>query len=196
MGRARQFSEGEIVEQAMLLFWQYGYHGVSTSRLTDALGLSKSSLYNTFSDKRSLFILGLNHYNDTATRSLTRRLSGSSAFKTKIKSLLRYIMDSTCDDAGNKSCFLVNTAIDLAPHDAGIMEILEQSRQSLLDALAQAAAKAIDAGELSEAAKPKQIAGFLAGVISGLRVDCKISKDKTVHRATIQAALSVLDEAS
>ncbi len=48
MARPREFNAEDVLEKAMQLFWAKGYEATSLSELTAAMGLSKSSLFDTF----------------------------------------------------------------------------------------------------------------------------------------------------
>ena len=62
MARTKDFDEDEVLTKAMNLFWLNGYNGTSMQDLVDGLGISRSSLYDTFGDKRSLFLKTLENY--------------------------------------------------------------------------------------------------------------------------------------
>jgi len=56
MARVKEFNEVEVMDKAVELFWEKGYHATSANDLVNGLGLSRSSIYSTFTDKRTLFI--------------------------------------------------------------------------------------------------------------------------------------------
>jgi AcrR family transcriptional regulator len=62
VARPRQFQEEAVLEEAMKLFWQRGYDGLSMDELCAALGLSKPSLYGAFGNKRALYSRALARY--------------------------------------------------------------------------------------------------------------------------------------
>src|SRR6202046_927822 len=62
MGRPREFDTDAALEKAMRLFWAKSYEGTSVADLTEALGISRPSLYAAFGDKRSLFRAALERY--------------------------------------------------------------------------------------------------------------------------------------
>ncbi len=62
MARPLAFNPDDVVDRALLAFWQRGYDGCSISDLTKACGISRQSLYNTFTDKHGLFQAVLSRY--------------------------------------------------------------------------------------------------------------------------------------
>lgn len=193
MARTREFDEKKIMEIATDLFWQKGYNAVSTQDLIDAFGISKSSMYGAYKDKRNLFILALNHYRATASQNMIDILENKSSFVETITFLLNQIIKESITNEGNKGCFIVNTAIELAPHDKEILEIIQENRKNIIESLSKAIQKGIDNKELTINNNPKALANYYCNLINGLRVDAKVTKDKLNYQDTIKLALSVLD---
>ena len=50
-----QFDEAAVIAAAIEVFWRNGYAAAAVSDLTEATGLSRSSLYQRFHDKDGLF---------------------------------------------------------------------------------------------------------------------------------------------
>ena len=50
-----QFDEAAVIDAALIVFWRQGYAAASISDLTEATGLSRSSIYQRFGDKDGLF---------------------------------------------------------------------------------------------------------------------------------------------
>jgi AcrR family transcriptional regulator len=61
-GRPRGFDAEEALEQALLVFWEKGYEGASLVDLTNAMGISKPSMYAAFGNKEQLFRRALERY--------------------------------------------------------------------------------------------------------------------------------------
>lgn len=51
-----------MLEAALRVFWAHGYAGSGLDSLGTATGLSRSSLYKAFGDKRGLFLAVVDHY--------------------------------------------------------------------------------------------------------------------------------------
>lgn len=95
-GRPRGFDRDAALERAMLLFWERGYDTVSTRDLTEAMGITPSSLYAAFTDKETLFTEAVEVYarryggyiaeaaeEPTAYRAVRRLLTRSAAQQTR-----------------------------------------------------------------------------------------------------------------
>jgi TetR/AcrR family transcriptional repressor of nem operon len=193
MARKREFDEKNVIEIATNLFWKKGYNAVSTQDLIDAFGISRSSMYAAYKDKRSLFIIAFQHYRETASQGMINVLNENRSFKDTISQLLTQLIKETISDNDNKGCFIVNTAIELAPHDNEILEIIQENRRNIISALTTSIEKGIENGEIKTNQKPKSLANYFYNLINGLRVDAKVHKDKNNYKEIIKIAISVLD---
>ena len=61
-GRPREFDVDQALASALRVFWTRGYDGASLSDLTEAMGITKPSLYAAFGNKESLFKKALDLY--------------------------------------------------------------------------------------------------------------------------------------
>ena len=59
MARPREFSTDDALGQAMDMFWSKGYQATTLGDLTRAMGISKSSFYDTFGSKHALYLSSL-----------------------------------------------------------------------------------------------------------------------------------------
>lgn len=62
MPKVKQFDRGHVLKEAAHIFKQKGYNGTSIDDILKATGLSRSSLYDSFSDKHSLYLQALELY--------------------------------------------------------------------------------------------------------------------------------------
>ena len=102
----------------MECFWHRGYEATSLRDLSDAMGLTAPSIYNAFGDKQQLFGRALERYLEYTTRARLLRLEEAFPPKQVIKRFFAEIVDHSINDRQRKGCFLVNSALEIAPHDA------------------------------------------------------------------------------
>ena len=62
MARPKEFERGTALESAIAIFCDRGYEGTSTEALLGEMGISRQSLYDTFGDKRRLYLEALQRY--------------------------------------------------------------------------------------------------------------------------------------
>src|SRR5260370_24970957 len=79
MARPKEFDRDVAVARAMSVFWSKGYAATSTDDLLQAMKIGRQSLYDTFGDKRRLFVEALERYQrESIARPLQRLRSTAS----------------------------------------------------------------------------------------------------------------------
>src|SRR5579864_8708626 len=111
MARTKDFNETEVLAKAIKLFWQKGYNGTSMQDLVDGLGISRSSMYDTFGDKHTLFIRSLENYRKMATNEMKGIVDSAPTAKEAIRRMFEYTIAELLSDKQHKGCFLVNAGV-------------------------------------------------------------------------------------
>ncbi|MGB3616773.1 MAG: helix-turn-helix domain-containing protein [Catalinimonas sp.] len=169
MGRSKAFDEEEVLDRAVELFWQEGYHATSMRDLTERLGINASSLYHTYGDKQKLFRAALERYRTQAGRAVTQRFEAAPDVRTAVRELL---LEATRPQParGGRGCFMVNTTVELAAQDAQVAEIVRLNREALEAALAERFEGAQARGEVAAQHTPTALARTVFNTLQGLRV--------------------------
>src|SRR5258708_37719747 len=110
MARPREFDVNAALERAMDVFWSKGYEATSLDDLCAATGLSRSSLYATFGNKRDLLLQTVERYVERRTPSIEAALARPPNIYEAISALLRDFIDQIVSGAGRRGCFLGNCA--------------------------------------------------------------------------------------
>lgn len=192
MSRTKEFDEADVLGKAVALFQSKGYNGTSAQDLVDTLCISRSSLYDTFGDKRTLFIKALKHYQLTASKSMIEMVNNSTNIEETIRIIFTTTIKEALEDKLSKGCFMVNTTIELAPHDKEIAEIVNQNMADVEQALCLAIKKGQNQGVFTKSKSALALARFLFNNISGLRVASKSGAEKKVYDDVVQVVLSAL----
>jgi TetR/AcrR family transcriptional repressor of nem operon len=123
MARPREFDEDKVLELAVEQFWERGYEATSIRDLAQAMGLTTASIYNAFGDKRAVYRRALDFY---VERSFVDRVG---RFETRpprlaISAFFHEIIERSLNDAKRKGCMLVNSALEVAPHDEEFQRVV------------------------------------------------------------------------
>ena len=78
----------EALEAALKVFWRKGFDGASLSDLTDAMGITRPSLYCAFGNKESLFRKALDLYEREKLAFIDEALNAPTAYGVAERLLL------------------------------------------------------------------------------------------------------------
>ena len=193
MARTKDFDENEALTKAMHLFWLKGYNGTSMQDLVDGLGISRSSLYDTFGDKHALFIQTLENYRKSAADHMQAIVDNAPSSKDAVKQLLEFATRELLSDNEHKGCFLVNVAVEVAPHDQVVNSMICQNDKQVEEFFYGAIKKGQDSGEIASRQDARSLARFILNNIKGIRVTSKSVNDKKLFKGIIALTMSVLD---
>ena len=176
----------------MDVFWRQGYGGASVQDLLDGMKINRGSLYDTFGDKRTLFVEALGHYRNKVVAQFVALLDADGSPRANIR---RALEDIAGRSGGRecKGCMLTNSAVEAAPHDAAIAKAVRETLGVIEQAFARALARAAECGELNAAEDHRVLARFLVGAMQGLVVLGKTRMDRATMGDVIRVTLSALD---
>jgi len=193
MARTKDFNEEEVLEKALNIFWQKGYNGTSMQDLVDGLGISRSSMYDTYTDKYSLFILALERYRERTAREMMQMINQAASPKAVIKKIFQSVVTESLFDKVQRGCFLVNTCVENATHDKAVEKIVNENMQDFEDAFYHAIKKGQEIGEIMNRNDARALARFVINNINGIRISAKAGADKKVYEDVMKVTLSVLE---
>ena len=193
MARPITFDVGTALDAAIECFWHRGYRASSVRDLASSMGICGTSLYNSFGDKRSLFIKALERYLDRTVRTRMRRLRGLHPPKQAIGAFFAEIIERSLNDRARRGCLLINSALEVAPHDhmLGVeigrrLEEIEEFFRSLIDA-------GRSDGTIPLRVDAGNVARLLLGVLLGIRVLARSRPERALLEGMARPALDLLD---
>ncbi len=197
MGRPREFDERQALEQAMHVFWKKGYESTTLCDLIEAMGLSKSSFYDTFGGKNELFIATLDWYSDTVVASFTGQLRSRSAAlgsaRAAITEAFDMVVEAAAGPGGRRGCFLGNCAVEVSSSDPAAAARIRAGIGATENAFHDAILTGQDQGDIAAGSDPRALARSLTSSLNGLRVMAKVNPEEARLRDIARLALSVLD---
>jgi TetR/AcrR family transcriptional repressor of nem operon len=164
-GRPRIVERDEALDRAKELFWSLGYQRASLPEVERATGLQRGSLYALFSDKRELFLATLDLYGRQAL-AMMDSLMPKGAARADILAWTKAHAARAHGPAGIRGCFLIETIVEMGPHDPAIAMQAAAIFDAMLKRLELALASARDA----EIKTPAVTARALLAGLEGLRV--------------------------
>jgi TetR/AcrR family transcriptional regulator, transcriptional repressor for nem operon len=193
MARPREFNAETALERAMELFWSKGYEATSLDDLCEVTGLSRSSLYATFGNKRSLLLQSVDRYVEQRNPRMAALLAQPLPIRDAFAALAGQFIDQIVSGPGRRGCFLGNCAAELPRSDraalARVRRALESTAATFRDALARAKAR----GELRAEVDVDALARFLTAGFQGLRLVGKVDPNRAVLEDIAATMLQCLE---
>ncbi len=189
MGRPRSFDNSTVLDAALACFWARGYEATSVRDLTEAMGISGPSLYNAFGDKRELYAEAIEHYCRTRTRPLLERIEQRHEGVAALVAFFGEIVERSLSDRERKGCFLVNSALEVAPHDKMMSKVVSAHLEAIRGFLRRQLQSAQASGEAVIAADPGGSADHLLSVLLGMRVLARSRPERELLERTVGSAL-------
>ena len=189
MARPREFDETTVLDAAIACFWHRGYEATSVRDLADSMGISGPSLYNAFGDKRALFVAALERYLDHSARARIKRLGDSLPPKQAVRRFIEEIIERSLSDRERRGCFLINSALEVAPHDRKLGALIAD-RLGEIEAFFR---HSIEAAQADGSVPSDRSPGDLAKLLLGIRVLGRSKPERALLEGVASPALALLD---
>ena len=193
MARPLEFDETAALEAAIGCFWRRGYEATSVRELAASMGVSAPSLYNTYGDKHALFVQALEHYLDHTTRARIKRLEDTLPPKQAVRKFIEEIIDRSVGDHERRGCFLINSALEIAPHDAKLSALIADRLVEIERFFHRSIRRARAEGSVPRNRSAKDSARLLLGVLLGIRVLARVRPERALLEGVARPALAQLD---
>lgn len=162
------------------------------SELLDHMQIGRQSLYDTFGDKRQLYVEAFKHYSrnniDQIVQSLFRQGSSLANIRDVMNQIAAEVNDGRCC-----GCFLTNTLVENAQQDPEIAAVTTAAIRRLEQGFKKALTNAMNAGEVPENSNVRALARFFVNTVQGMVVMGKATSNRSSAREVVDVALSVLE---
>jgi len=192
MARPRSFDENKVLNQVMALFWEKGYGATSMTDIKAATGLKPGSLYDSFGDKQQLFLSAVEHYRNTTVRERLKKLLKPGNPRQRLETFFKDIVTFSLGEGRKLGCLMSNSAVELAPHDATMREIVGNNLNEITHAFKQVIEEGIASGDFTTTESSIELAHFLTSTVQGLRVMAKSTAADDSLPMTTKMALKIL----
>lgn len=193
MGRPKEFDEQEALLKAMKLFWIHGYKATSIQDLVDGMGIGRGSLYGTFGGKRSLFLRALRHY-DKEREDYFADVSASKPPRQAVLNPFETTANTALDGGSRDGCFLVNTALELSPHDGEIETLVADGFSGAEAFFRSTIERGQSSEEISTTVDAASTARTLHTLLLGMLVLARSRPEPVLLRSIVKQANELIPE--
>ncbi|MBS1530688.1 MAG: TetR/AcrR family transcriptional regulator, partial [Bacteroidetes bacterium] len=148
---------------------------------------------DTYGDKHSLFIRAIGNYEKVAGDRMAKIIDQAASAKDAVRQMLEFITGELLADREHKGCFLVNVAVEVAPHDQEVRDIVCQNDRLVEEFFYKAIKNGQESGEIRNKQDARALARFVFNNVKGIRVNAKSTTDKSFFNDIINLTMSVLD---
>ena len=177
----------------MNIFWTKGYEGTSVDDLIAAMGISKSSLYQSFGNKQDLFLETINLYLELTDRKRKAVLANASSVKQGMSVFFQGVVQFLLDPDHPCGCFYTNTATALGTLDQHIHTVIIQNSAKMEEDFYQFLFQGQSHGEIAAEKDIHSLAKFFVGLVRGISVIARIQKDRATLESIVNTGLKTLE---
>ncbi|MDE8652355.1 TetR/AcrR family transcriptional regulator [Novosphingobium album (ex Liu et al. 2023)] len=188
-GRPREFDPDVALAAALRVFWQHGYEGASLSELTEAMGITKPSLYACFGNKEALFRKALDLYEREKLCYVGMALEAPTA-RGVAERLLRGALATHCGETDPQGCLGVISTIACGVEAESIRQDVIARRASSEAALVERFRRAHAEGDLPASADPEALATYLTTVMQGLSLKASAGATRETLESIVATTLA------
>lgn len=189
-GRPREFCVDEALAQALRVFWSKGYEGASLTDLTDAMGITRPSLYAAFGNKEALFRKALDLYEREKLCYMSQALDAPTA-RDVAERLLRGALEMQASDEEPRGCLRVISSVACGVEAESIRDEVIARRKSSMEALIKRFEQAEEAGELPDHMDAEGLAAYLGALLQGLSLQAGAGASREELERLVETSLAV-----
>lgn len=187
-GRPREFCLDEALAAALQVFWSKGYEGASMSDLTEAMGITRPSLYAAFGNKESLFRKALDLYEREKLAFMGDALEAPTS-RAVAEKLLRGVLDMQTSECEPRGCLRVISSVACGAEAESIREEVIARRASSHRALLSRLERAKADGDLPDGVDAEGLANYLSAILQGMSVQASAGANRAQLESLVDTSL-------
>ena len=189
-GRPREFCVDQALAAALGVFWSKGYEGASMADLTEAMGITKPSLYAAFGNKEALFHKALDLY-EVEKLAYTREALEQPTARAVAEYFMRGAIDAQMSNCDPKGCLRVISATACGVEAESIKADVIQRRKSSQAALVERFEQAKRDGDLPEHIEVAGLTSYLFAILQGMAVQAGSGATRADLERVVETSLMV-----
>ncbi|MGI9657781.1 MAG: TetR/AcrR family transcriptional regulator, partial [Gaiellaceae bacterium] len=195
-GRPRAFDRDEVLDAAVMVFWEKGYEGASIDNLTEAMGIQRPSLYATFGSKRDLFVEAIDRYAATHGRGSFDPLRNDPDTKSAVAAFFDTNIRRATERGKPRGCLIACVATETAETDVTLRQTLFGMYSRADASIAERFRANQEEGSFPAEHDPDALARMVHSVIHSIRVRARAGATRKELTAIADDFMTVLFPAS
>ncbi|MGV2496861.1 TetR/AcrR family transcriptional regulator [Pelagerythrobacter aerophilus] len=187
-GRPREFDTDEALASALRVFWTKGYDGASLTDLTEAMGITRPSLYAAFGNKEALFKRALDLYQAEKLAYVESALEAPTARGVAERMLSGTIENITSECPG---CLGVIASVSCSNEASPIRDDVQARAQTARCAIVERMQRAIDEGDFTIPVEAEAMTRYLLALLQGISVQAGSGASRDELERVAEAALAI-----
>jgi TetR/AcrR family transcriptional repressor of nem operon len=187
MARPKEFDQERALHRAISIFSQKGFAATSTDDLMRAMDLGRQSMYDTFGDKRALFLKALEVYVTEKVRSINVELQTPGSPLASIRRALVHFAERR-DLSSTDGCMGINAICEFGMRDEDVTRIIRTAAKAQRHTLMDTLRRAQKEGELGARTDIESLADFFESTLAGIRIAAKAGKTRPALRRIAEIA--------
>lgn len=188
-GRPREFCIDHALAEALRVFWEKGYEGTSLTDLTDAMGITRPSLYAAFGNKEALFRKALDLYEREKMAYIAEALAKPTA-REVAETMLRGALANVTGE-GPHGCLRVIASVACGEEAQSIRcEVMERTKAGK-DSLVARFERAKAEGDLPAHVDPEGLTRVLIAYLQGISVQANTGEPREELEKLVETALTL-----
>jgi TetR/AcrR family transcriptional repressor of nem operon len=181
MARPKEFDQDQALRKAVRLFCQQGFAATSTDELMRVMNVGRQSMYDTFGDKRELFLKALEMYVTESVSSINMELEKPGSALAAVRNALVSFAERN-DLSSREGCMGMNAICEFDQRDADVTRIIQKSGRTQRQTLIRVLTRAKSQGELRPDVDLDRMADFFESTLAGIRMMAKAGKSRQALR--------------
>lgn len=191
-GRPLAFARADAIESAMQLFWKKGFPSVSARDLAAAMSIQRSSFYNTFDSRQSIFREAVRLYSSLAPDAALDGIPAGQPVVPVLVTAMRAVCRARTADKQARGCLICNSLAELVHVDAKLGPIIAGSITARIAKVEKLLARAERQGEVVLPTSVRAASRAYVAFLVGLNAISKILRDEDELWEMCKAFLATL----
>lgn len=192
MGKRKQFDEAEVLMQIAEHFWKHGYTATRVDQLSSLTGLTKTSIYNAFGNKESLFLRVIEFYVERGLNLKYRQLDTDRSMSENLETLFELSFSEEHNKRLTYGCLLINSIVELEGNEPTLYKEAATRFEQVRQRLREFFSFYVNSGQVIPGVGIDELTDLFMTFIQGLRVQSRNPQSEDALKRSINGFLTLI----